>query len=124
MRFFIVFTILICLVIPVFSQNASQQRFNALSDSMGTTISRSSDTLADYDANITDNRNIRTYTEYRKRYEFFAQALRESEGRMELLFRTNDRTSHQLEERNNYENLIQQLQTIKSDYDNFLRTVR
>ena len=124
MRFFIIFSILVCIAFPVFSQNASQQRFSALSDSMGTTISRSTDTLADYDANITDNGNIRTYTSYKKTYEYYVQALRESEGRMELLFRTNDRTSRQLEERNNYEKLIQQLQSIKSEYDNFVRTVR
>ena len=124
MRFFIIFSILVCLAFPVFSQNVSQQRFNALSDSMGTTISRSTETLADYDANITDNGNIRTYTSYKKRYEYYVQALRESEGRMELLFRTNDRTSRQLEERDTYENLLQELQAIKSDYDNFVRTVR
>ena len=124
MRFFIIFSILVCIAFPAFSQNASQQRFSALSDSMGTTISRSNETLADYDSHITDNGNIRMYTEYKKRYEFFVQALRDSEGRMDLLFRTNDRTSRQLEERNTYENLIQQLQAIKTDYDNFVRTVR
>ena len=125
MKKLVIVVVFACFAFPVFSQNTThQQRFNALSDSMGATISRSNDNLADYDSHLKDNGDIRVYASYKKKYEFLVKSLQESEGKMDLLFRSNDRTSYIQEERNHYEKLIQQLQATKSDYDNFVRTVR
>ena len=124
MRFFVIFAILVCLCFPVFSQNANQQRLSALSDSMGTTISRSNDNLADFDSRIEDNANFRVYGSYRTKYEYLMKELQESERKMYLYFRTNDRVNIVKGERDHYESLIKDLESTKSDYDNFVRSVR
>ena len=124
MRFFVVFTVFICLAFPVFSQNATQQRFSALSDSMGATVSRSNDTLADFDSRLKDNSDTKIYTSYKHRYEYLVSALRDSENEMERMFRTNDRVAYLQKERDHYEELIKRLEATKSDYDNFVRSVR
>ena len=124
MKFFVIFAVFVCLCFPVFSQNANQQRFSALSDSMGSTISRSNDNLADFDSQIKDNSDVRTYGSYRIRYEYFVKALQESELLMNRMLRSHDRIAYIQDERDNYESLIKQLESTKADYDNFVRSVR
>jgi len=121
MKIFITFTILICLAFPVFSQSASSDRFKALSDSMGRTISNTTANLEDYDEQLKDNGNIRTFAFYNRRHETLRQALAESERRLDLLIRTNDRRAVIREERDNYERLLRNLETLKSDYDSWQR---
>ena len=113
-----------CLVFPVFAQNASAQRFKALSDSMGTTLSNSTSKLQDFDEQMTDSGNTKTYASYREKYEGLSKALQESEARLNRLIQTNDRTANIKAERDNYESLIKKLETVKSDYDNWLRSVQ
>ena len=113
-----------CLVFPVFSQNASTERFRALDDSMGTTISNSNDKLRDFDDQMNDNGNAKTYAAYRDRYQIISRALRESELKLTRLIQFNDRPTNLKAERDNYASLIRRLEAVKSEYDDWLRTVQ
>jgi hypothetical protein len=123
MKYFAVLVILVGLAFPAFSQNnALNQRFTALGDSMNKTITNSTSTLSDFDSQIKDNGDIRMYTTYLIKYNYYAKALQDSEGKLNLMFRSNDRTAFIKDERDNYEGLIKQLQAVKTDYDAYLKT--
>ena len=124
MKIFIGFVIFTCLVFPVFSQDSNADRFNDLSTSMDTAISRSTDILADFDSKSSDDGDVRMYSSYKKRFDDLVKALRESELRMAQLFRTNDRVSYIKEERDNYNRLLTELQGVKGEYDSWLGTVK
>jgi len=125
-RAMIGFVIFVCLAFPVFSQNQSQNQdqFNSLSESMDSSISRSTEILARFDSNLNDDGNFKTYTSFKQKYDDLVKALKESEGKMDLLYRTSDRSEYVRRERDNYNVLLTQLQTVKSDYDAWLRTIR
>jgi hypothetical protein len=127
MKYFAVFVILTGLAFPVFAQNTTQnsaitRRFNALGDSMNGTISSSTSTLAAFDSQITDNGDIKVYTTYLRKYNYLADKLQESEGKVNLMLRTNDRVNYIKAERDNYEGLIKQLQSVKSEFDTYLKS--
>jgi len=125
MKYFAVFVILAGLAFPVFAQNtALAQRLNALSDSMGSSITNATATLQDFDAQIKDKKDMNIYTSYLNRYGYLVSALQDSEGRFKLLIRTNDRNYIIEEERDTFEALIKQLQSVKSDFDAFLKSPR
>jgi len=124
MKFFITFVILVCVVFPGFSQSASSDRFKALSDSMDRTINSSSSKLESYDELSLDSSNTNTFMRYNRRHEVLKEALGDSESRLDLLIRTNDRPSLIREERDNYENLLNNVKSLKSDYDSWLRSVQ
>ena len=124
MRYFFAFTIFFCLAFPVFSQAGNVQRFRALSDNMETAASRSTNKLAEYDSIIMDDGNIRVYMNYRKKFESLSKEINDTESRLNLLLRTNDRISHMKAERDHYEALIKNLEAIKSEYDNWMRSVQ
>jgi hypothetical protein len=120
------FVIFVCLAFPVFSQSQSPyaEEFSDLSGSLEAAISRSTAILADYDTKSGDDGDYKIYSSYRKRYDDIVKALRESEAKMDLLFRTSDRADYVKKERDNYDALLNQLQTVKSEYDTWLSTVR
>jgi len=123
MKYFAVLVIFAGLAFPVFAQNtALTQRFNALSEAMGSTITKSSATLEDFDSQIKDNSEVKVYTTYVRKYNFFMSVLQESEEKLNLLLRTNDRTNYILAERDNYEGLIKDLQSVKTDFDAYLKS--
>lgn len=124
MKPFFVFILLICLVLPCFSQSTASERFRALSDAMGRTIEASNTKLENYNQDSTDAENMKTYTSYRRKYESLSSALKDSEMRLDRLIRTNDKASRVKDERDNYESLIKQLESAKSDYDSWLRNVK
>ena len=126
MKIFIGFVIFVCLAFPVFSQsqNPNADLFSALSGSMESSVSRSTAILADYDSKSNNDGNFKMYSSYKKRYDAIVKALRESEGRMDLLFRTGDRADYVKRERDNYNDLLAQLQSVKTEYDTWLRTVQ
>ena len=124
MKIFLGFVIFSCLAFPVFSQSPNTQRFRTLSDSMGTSITRSTATLADFDERSASDGSVRTYTTYRVKYDKLVEALGESEVRMNLHLRSNDRFEIIKAERDIYDSLIKELEAVKSDYDNWLRTVQ
>ena len=124
MKFFVIFAIFACLCFPVFSENANQERLSSLSDSMGTTISRSNENLADFDFQIKDNSNFGVYGSFRTKFEYLAKELQKSESKMNQYFRTNDRADYVKKERDHYESLIKELESTKSEYDNFVSSVR
>ena len=125
MKTFFAIIIFVSLAFPVFSQTAgAQQRFRNLSDAMEATITRNNNRLANYNQMATGHEGVQGYASFRVRYEILAGALADSDRRLNLLTRGNARTDVIREERNNYENLIRQLQALKSDYDNWLRTVQ
>ena len=119
------FVIFVCLTFPAFSQAKTPDvDFNELSDAMDSSISRSTDKLAEFDSYLNDDGNFKRYSSFKKQYDDIVKALRESEARMDLLYRTNERSDHVRKERDIYNDLLTQLQTVKSDYDAWLRTVR
>jgi len=124
MKAFFVFTLFICVTFSAFSQNASSDRFKALSDNMGRTISSTTSRLENYDDQLNDSGNTRTYSNYNRKYLVIRQALAESENRLDLLIRTNDRTALIREERDNYEELLKHLESLKSEYDDWLKNVQ
>jgi len=123
MKYFAVLVILAGLAFPAFAQNtAITQRFNALSESMGTTVSKSSTTLEDFDSQIKDNKDVLIYTNYVKLYNFLASELKESEQKLNLMIRSNDRTAYIAAERDNYESIIKRLQSVKTDFDAYIKS--
>ena len=124
MKILISVVILTCLAFPVFAQNSDAERFRTLSETMDRSISRSADTLADFDTRATDDSNLRTFSYYRRKHTELVSALRESQLRLEQLFRTKDRAAYVKQERDNYERLLIELQSMKSDYDVWLRTIQ
>jgi len=117
--------IFVCLAFPAFSQiQIPDVDFNELSASMDDSISRSTEILALFDSNLSDDGNFKVYSSYRKKYDDLVKALGESEVRMNLLYRTNERSEHVRKERDNYNDLLAQLQAVKSEYDAWLRTIR
>ena len=125
MKSFLVFFLFSCLALPVFSQSANlQQRFRALSDDMGQTVSTSNSRLQDYDEQTMNSGNGRTYTSYLRRFEQISRALRDNEERLDFLIRGTARTPLIRAERDKYERRIKELESVKTDYDNWLRTVQ
>ena len=125
MKTFFAIIIFASLAFPVFSQTGNtQQRFRNLSESMEATITRSNNRLANFNQLASNHEAVQSYASYRVRFETLGKALADSENRLSLLTRGNARTDVIKEERDNYESLIRQLQALKSDYDNWLRTVQ
>ena len=124
MKAFFTFVIFTCLVFPAFSQSANRDRFESLGNSIDWTVESSNNKLADYDDMISDDGNVRTYSNYKVRYESLSKALRESEARLDLLIRTNDRSTKIKDERDRYESLIRQLEDLQSGYDSWLKNAR
>ena len=125
MKFIALTIILSFLAFPAFSQMSNaQQRRRSLSDSMTSNISRSTTTLAGFDSMIREDATVKIYASYKQRFDSITSALRESEARLSFLLRVNDRGNYITEERDRYEGLLRQLETVKSEYDNWLRTVQ
>ena len=124
MKVFFGVAIFVCLAFPAFSQSPNADLFDALGDSMENSVSRSISVLADYDSRNTNNDDFRMYSDFKKRYEDLLRAIRSSEIRMDLLYRTNDRAEIVRRERDNYDDLLTQLQVMKAEYDSWLRTIQ
>jgi hypothetical protein len=91
---------------------------------MGKNLSASNSNLQYYDEVISDTGDTKTYTDYYRRFEIVAKALNESESRLDLLIRSNDRPNRIKDERDYYERLIKQMDALKAEYDSWLRTVQ
>jgi hypothetical protein len=125
MKIFMGFFIFACLAFPVFSQTQNQRTdYTELGEPLETEISRSTDMLASFDSWSNNDENTKMYSAFRKRYDDLVIALRESEARMGLLFRTYSRADHVKIERDTYEGLLNELKEVKSNYDNWLSTVQ
>ena len=124
MKPFFLFIFFVCFGLPCFSQNANSERFKGLSDNMGRTLENSKANLEDFDQDAGDSKNMRSYSHYRDRYESLSTALRDSEQRLDKLIRTYDRTERIKTERDQYAELIQTLESTKTDYDNWLKSVQ
>ena len=123
MKPFFVLAFLIFMVSPGFSQSKAADRFKALSDAMGRTLEASNANMESYDQDAAAAENMKTYLRYRRKYESLVNALKSSESRMDLYFRTNDKPDVIIEERDKYENYVKQLEDTKSDYDSWLKDV-
>ena len=124
MKVFFGVVIFVCLAFPAFSQSPNADLFNDLSESMEGSVSRSTSVLAEFDSRNNNNDDFRMYSSFRKRYDDLLRALRDSEGRMALLYRTNERADFVRRERDTYDDLLTQLQVMKAEYDSWLRTVQ
>ena len=120
MKAFFVFAIFVCVTFSGFSQSEKNDRFHALSDSIEYTVSNSNNKLANYDEMIADDGNGKSYSNYRQKYQHLSNALKQSEARLDLYIRTNDKSSKIRDERNNYERLIGEMEKLQSDYDSWL----
>ena len=124
MKYLVLSVIFVCLAFPVFSEDANLPRYKALSDTMDRSIANRNSKLENYTQDMTSSGNMKSYASYKARYDSLTKALNESEIKLDLLIRTNDRTVDIKKERDHYESLIQQLQSVKSDYDGWLRNVQ
>ena len=124
MKLIIVSFVFAFIAVPMFAQDNRMPRFNALGESIGHVAQRSNTRLANYDSMILDDGHMRVYTQFLRRFEVLAGALRESEVKLNLLIRGNGRRELVLEERNNYARLIGLVEELRTEYDNWLRTVR
>ena len=123
----IIFGIIIftCLSLPVFSQQIDQsQRVRNLSDSIDTTMTRSNNNLRAFDELISEGENTVTFSTFRRWHESLSHALSESELRLHYLIRTNSRVADIREERANYQRLINELETVRSEYNTYMRSVQ
>ena len=120
----IIFALLLCVAFPVFSQSDNSQRNNALSEAMATTISRNTATLEDFDSQIKDDGDTRMYKTFLRRFQDVYADMQTSENKLNLYIRTNDRREIVSSERDNYEALLNKLQTLKSEYDNYTRSAQ
>ena len=125
MKFLLMSIIFTCFVFPAFSQTSrAQQRYTTLGDTMGASVTRTTATLAEFDSMTNQDGQVKVFTDFLRRYNNLNQALDRSELRMNFLLRANVRVEEVAEERDNYDSLVKQLQALKNDYDNWLRTVR
>ena len=124
MRFFTGLILFVFLALPVVAQSSNAQRQKVLGDAMSTTISRSNSALADFDSRFSGDSQVKIYTDYKRRYESLSKDLEASERRLDFLLRANDRRTNIQVEYDNFKNLLQRLQDIKTEYDNWLRTVQ
>ena len=120
MRFFACIIIFACLAFPAFSQSSSEDRHRALSDSMDYTLSSSRTKLDNFNQDLKESGDGNSYASYREKYLSLVRRLNETEARIDLLTRTNDRTSLIRKERDKYEGLINDLEQVKSDYDSWV----
>ena len=91
---------------------------------MGRSVTATTATLADFDAQIGENWDMGVYTSYLRKYQSIMRALQESENKLNLYIRTFDRPSVIKVERDNYESLLKQLQAVKSEFDSSSRSSR
>ena len=124
MKYLAVFILFICLPITVFSQDAKNQRFQALSDAMANTVTTSTSNLEHYDDLIHDDGNTKNYLEYARKHRSLLKALNESETRLNFSIRTNGAYGTIRDERNKYEGLVHQAEDLKANYDEWLKNVR
>ena len=124
MKYLAVFILFICLPITVFSQDAKNQRFQALSDAMAKTVSTSTSNLEHFDDLIHDDGNTKNYLEYMRKHRVLLKSLNESETRLNFEMRTNGQNAKIRDERNNYEGLVHKAENLKANYDEWLKNVR
>ena len=116
--------ILFAFTFPVFSQNANIQRYRALGDAIGTTLTRSTAALADFDSRVRDDGTNQLYARFFRQHSELARALRESEFRLNFLLKGFAHKSLITEEHENYQHLLRQLEVLRTEYDAWLRTVQ
>ena len=128
MKKLVVFALLICVAFSVYAQsqstNVQQQRYRALSDAMGTTLTRNTQSLADFDVRMGGSASTRGYTYYFREHNVLSSALRQSEFRLNFLLNNNAHSAVINEEHVNFEGLLKALEALKTNYDNWLRTAQ
>jgi DNA repair exonuclease SbcCD ATPase subunit len=123
MRIVFVGALFLSLALPVFSQDANTQRYQALSDNMGTIVSSSNTKLQDFDQRIGYNWNGKVYNSFKQRFETINRALQESENRLSRLLQSHANSDNVKAERERYDGLIKHLQEVKAEYDEWLKSV-
>ena len=124
MKFFIIAILFACLIAPIFGQDAYAEVYQSLNESMGTSISHSTESLENFDRQIVHENQGKVYASYKIRYQALSRALQESEITMERLIRFQATPAHLRDERNRYESLLRQLENLRSDYDTWLRNTQ
>jgi hypothetical protein len=124
MKFFIIAILFASLIVPVFGQDANAPLYRSLNDSMNNTISTSTDALKNFNNDITNNDQGKVYAAYKLRYEALSRAISASEIKLDRLLYFNDTPANVRQERDRYQNLIQQLQAVQADYDNWLKGIQ
>ena len=124
MKVFFIAIFTICLLVPVFAQDANVSIYQALNNSMDAAIEHNTEALANFDNLIVHDNQGKVYAQFKIRYESLDRALRESEITLERLIRFNAASANLRAERNRYANLLQQLEDVKLEYGSWLGTVQ
>jgi len=124
MKVFIAFVVFTIFALPAFSQTDNMQRFRALGDAIDTTITRSNDTLADFDSRDNDSENLTRYMLFLRQYRYLAGALSDSEFRLNSLLRGHAHSRAIAEEHTNFANYLKSMEALKTEYAAWLATVR
>ncbi|MCL2007845.1 MAG: hypothetical protein FWG77_07125 [Treponema sp.] len=125
MKFVLALLIFTLLSLPVFSQQVDTvQRARNLGTSVDTVLTRSTNNLRAFDQLIDAGHDTVTFSVLRRRHESLTHALGESEIQLHFLIRTNSRMADITAERNNYQRLINDLETLKADLDNYIRSIQ
>ena len=114
----------ICISFPAFSQTSNTQRFRALADTMSTTLTKSTEILADFDSRASTDGSVKRYVDYLGQFRFLDEALQASEFKLNFLLRGHAHSTQISDEHKNYERLLNSLEALKSDYDTWLGTVQ
>ena len=124
MKFFIIAIMFASLIVPIFGQDANAPLYRSLNDSMNNTITESTNALKNFNNEIINNDQGKVYATYKLRYEALTRALNASETRLDRLLYFNDTPGNVRAERDRYQSLIQQLQAVQTEYDNWLKTTQ
>ena len=125
MKFILGIIVFTFLSLPVFSQQVDTvQRARNLESSVDTVLTRSNNNLRGFDQLIAAGHDTVTFSVLRRRHESLTHALGESEIHLHYLIRTNSRMADITAERNNYQRLINDLQSLKTDLENYIRTIQ
>jgi len=124
MKLLFVSIILFALTFPAFSQAANVQRYRALGDAIGVTLDRGTAALADFDSRVRDDGTTLRYTRFLRQHMDLTRALRDSEWMLNFLLNGNAHPNVIHEEYANFQDLIEQMQTLRTEYDAWLRTVQ
>jgi len=116
--------ILFAFTFSAFSQAANIQRYRALGDAIGLTLERGNAALEDFNSRVRDDGTTLRYTRFLRQHRDLANALHDSEWRLNFLLRGSAHRTLITEEHANFEDLIRQLDALKTEYDNWLRTVQ
>ncbi|GHV69665.1 hypothetical protein AGMMS49928_12880 [Spirochaetia bacterium] len=124
MKFIVAVLVFASVVFPVFSQDSNTSKYKSLDDTMGNTISSSNSQLSEFDKLMSYNGNGKMYASYKQKYDSLTKSIQNQEIKLKRMLQAHDNTGNLKKERDVYENLIKRLEAVKSEYENWLKTIQ